>query len=80
MHFPTLRVCQAEDHRFLVRISPLENEAELLARRQTLDLVEKCETQGTGALLDKQCDAFKSSELTMPENGKNVPWMSISAL
>lgn len=59
MHFPTLRVCQAEDDKISARISLLENEGELLARRQILDLVEKCEKQGMGALLDKLCNAFQ---------------------
>lgn len=59
MHFPTPRVCQAEDHMISARISPPVNEGELLAKMQILGLVEKCEIQGMGAWLDRLCDAFR---------------------
>lgn len=62
MHFPTPRVCRAEDHMTLARISHLANEGGPLAKRQILGLVEKCETEGMGALLDKLRDAFQSRQ------------------
>lgn len=58
MHFPTLGECQAEDGKILAQIFHLENEVELLARRQILGLVGWCETPGTVAFLDKLYDAF----------------------
>jgi hypothetical protein len=80
MHFPTLRAYQAEDGTIAARIFPLENEGEPLARKQTLDSIEKSETRGMEVLLHKLCDASQVVSMNSAGSGIYAHWMTFSLL